>query len=153
MFRLQGRSLQLFQRVGLSPAPDGSVDSVLLVDDILPVSRLDGSILPQRDAEVAARIPATSDGDFAARADAFVRATVPDEFNGKSINFLQKYLSGSGSDTNQVTGATAVFGWPVPGVLDGSTSGDPNLYQRFERADLNITLPLDVPIHSCLAIF
>lgn len=131
LFRLRGESVQLFQRVALRLDSDGSPAPLRLLDtELLPLRRLDGSSLPSPEPDLLARRPGPEQPDFAARADAFLRETVPDRLGERPIGFSRLYRSVGGDDG---PAGLDLFGWPTSGPTVAPE--DPRLvFQRFEYA-------------------
>ena len=129
-FRLRGAWVQLFQRVGVRLLADGRVEVLPLLDD-LPLSRLNGSELPQPDPALASRQPRPYEPGFERRADAFLREEVPDVFEGRPVGFLRTFLAAAGGDS--APAALTVYGWPSSRPAADPANGD-LIYQRFEQA-------------------
>lgn len=129
--RLRGEWLQLFQRAALRRLPDGSVAAVELPSErYLPIERVGGSELPDDDPELLARAPSGRDGPE--RLDAWIRDHVPNEFEGRRVNFRRVFSSLFGT-TEDPRRAVDLFGLPTSRPRLDPTTGI-FVYQRFQRA-------------------
>jgi hypothetical protein len=86
---------------------------------------LDGLTVPSVDPALVFVEPTPDQPNYDARVDAFLQATVPDQWNGQPVNFLST-LSDTGID--------------VVGLPTSAVAADPNnpqfIYQRFQNAVL-----------------
>jgi hypothetical protein len=83
---------------------------------------LDGLSVPQADPSLVFVTPTPNQPNYSARVEAFVEATVPDNWNGEPVAFLST-LNDAGID--------------VVGLPTSAVAADPNnpnfIYQRFEN--------------------
>ncbi len=145
-FTLQGAPAQLFQVALLQVQPDGSVRPVnLLGPGYLPYTHFDGLTVPALDPAIQAVAPTQSQPDYGARLIEFVRAVVPDAFQGQPVNF-QSTLFGSvscdaafpdGNCQSDLLPLMDVEVWGLPTSMPAADPNNPNfVYQRFERGVL-----------------
>ncbi|MCC7105310.1 MAG: hypothetical protein IT307_09225 [Chloroflexi bacterium] len=129
--RLRGEWLQLFQRSALRRRDDGTVEAVDLPSDrYLPIRRLNGAVLPATDDQLVAASPDASAAS--GRLEAWLRATVPDEFEGERVNFRRAFSSLFGT-VNDIRRGADLFGVPASRPARDPVSGA-FVYQRFQRA-------------------
>ncbi len=138
-FRLLGFTVQCFQRQVLQVFPDGSVHPLNLLDPgLFPVTSVNFSTFPAYDPAVASAAPPPDTPDYGQAVLRYLRATVPDTFEGRPVNFLRTYLDaappGSGGFPPLV--ALEVYGFPT-----SKPAVDPRnanfVYQRFQRGILH----------------
>jgi hypothetical protein len=86
---------------------------------------LDGLTVPQADPALVFVAPTPDQPEYAERVAAFVTSTVPDDFNGQPVDFLQTFTD---------NGVDAL------GLPTSEPAADPNnpqfIYQRFQNAVL-----------------
>jgi hypothetical protein len=86
---------------------------------------LDGLTIPAADPALAFIAPTPDQPNYSARLDAFLSATVPDQFNGQPVAFLST-LNDTGVD--------------ILGLPTSAPKADPNnpqfIYQRFQNGVL-----------------
>jgi len=104
----------------------GFVGALLVVPQVsLAAGPLDGLTVPKADPALEFVAPRANQPQYAERVAAFVASTVPDDFNGQPVDFLQT-LNDVGVDT---------LGLPT-----SAPAADPNnpqfVYQRFENGVL-----------------
>jgi hypothetical protein len=124
-FTLYGSPVQLFERAALVVLPDGSVQALDLTQPgWLPYTGFNGSTVPAIDGAVQATTPSADQANYGLRMGEFVRATVPDTWNGLPVDFFST-LGGTAPDL-------AV--WGAPTSRPAADPRDPNMvYQRFQR--------------------
>ena len=87
-FKLDGFQVQIFQRLIMQLQPDGSVQTLNLLDQgLMPYTRINGSTFPAPDPAVIAATPPVSSPTYATDITEFVRAQAPDTFDGQPVNF------------------------------------------------------------------
>jgi hypothetical protein len=126
-FTLFGQPTQLFQKAALQVQTDGSVQAMQLADPSLePNNQIDGLTVPPADPELAFVAPTLDQPNYGARLQVFVQGSVPDTFNGQSVQFLSTYNS---------EGGAAV--WGLPTSTPKTDPNNPNfVYQRFQNGIL-----------------
>jgi hypothetical protein len=126
-FLLFGKPTQIFQNAALQVQPDGSVQPMPLADPgVLAGVQLGGLTIPATDGALAFVAPNADQANFAARLPVFLKAAVPDAWNGQPVQFLSTF---------NAQGGTTVWGLPT-----SSPKADPNnpsfVYQRFQNGVL-----------------
>jgi hypothetical protein len=126
-FTLAGQPVQLFENAALAVQPDGSVQSLQLSDPgLVPYTRLNGLTVPATDQALAFVAPSPDQPNYDARLQVYLKATVPDTWNGQPVGFYSTFTN---------TGGVAVWGLPT-----SSAAADPNnpgfVYQRFQNGIL-----------------
>lgn len=146
-FLLEGFPVQLFQRALLQAMPDGGVATMNLLDSgLMPYTQINFSTFPAPDPALIAAAPPASDPGYAEEAIAFVRANVPDRWEGLPVDFQRGFFS-------RVRLEDAFpDGWGEPalvpllnlelwGLPTSRPAFDPNnhgfVYQRFQRGILH----------------
>ena len=139
-FLLDGFQVQIFQREVMQLQPDGSVQTLNLLDQgLMPYTQINGSTFPAPDPAVIAATPSVSDPNYAAEIQDFVRAQAPDIFQGQPVNYATTFY-------NTVTAQDAPDADPalLPGFdlqIWGAPTSQPAyepsnsnfIYQRFQR--------------------
>jgi hypothetical protein len=129
--RLRGEQIQLFQRSALRRRADGGVEAVDLPSDrYLPIRRVNGAVLPAADDRLVAASPGASAAS--GRLEEWLRANVPDEFEGKRVNFRRAFSSLFGT-ANDIRRGADLFGVPTSQPARDPITGA-FVYQRFQRA-------------------
>jgi hypothetical protein len=86
-FTLLGTPVQIFQRQVMQLQPDGSVGMLnLLDDDIMPYTKINGSVFPGIDKTLLKNAPGVGQKDYHARALQYVRESAPDVWQGVRVN-------------------------------------------------------------------
>src|SRR5262245_42963967 len=94
LFLLDGFQVQIFQREIMQLQPDGSVQTLNLLDPgLMPYTRINGSTFPAPDPAVVAATPPVSDPNYATDILAFVQQQAPDVFEGQPVNFGTTFFS------------------------------------------------------------
>ena len=142
-FVLLGQEIQLFRNHVLRQNADGSIATMPLLDiGAVPSLRAGGRSLPPADQQVAAAAAAPGEPDYAGRAQAFIRANAPDQWEGLPVGFYAAFLAtvtfqdafpdGSGDPALLPGFAQEVWGLPVSRPT--RDPGNPDLvYLRWER--------------------
>ena len=142
-FLFQGFRVQFFQRLIMQLNPDGSVSTLNLLDPgLMPYTRINFSTFPAPDPRMAGAAPRVGTPDYSDKLMAFIKANVPDQWNGLPVNFWKTF-------NNTVTYQDAYpNGGPDPGIMPAinlemwgvpisAPAYDPNnhnfVYQRFQR--------------------
>lgn len=138
-FRLLGFTVQCFQRQVLQVFPDGSVHPLNVLDPgLFPITSVNFSTFPAYDPAVASAAPPPDTPDYGQAVLRYLRATVPDTFEGRTVNFLRTYLAAAppGSGGFPALVALDVYGFPT-----SQPAVDPHnanfVYQRFQRGILH----------------
>ena len=93
-FLFLGTEVQFFQRQIMQLRPDGGVGTLNILDeDLMPYTRINGSVFPASSGAVLAGAPSPGAPDYAEQVLRFVLANAPDSFNGQSVNFGQTFLN------------------------------------------------------------
>ncbi len=142
-FTLLGFPVQFFQREVLQRKPDGSVGTLNLLDQgLMPYTEINGSVYPAPDPRITSLTPLPDTPDYGTRMLEFIRATVPDLFDGQDVNFFQTFSNtvrmsdafpnGGGSPDLLLLMDLEIWGAPT-----SQPAYDPNnrnfIYQRFQR--------------------
>jgi hypothetical protein len=145
-FLLLGKPSQLFQRALLQVQPDGTVlPANLMGSNLLPYTHFNGLTVPATDRALAAVTPNPSQPQYGARLLEFVRATVPDTWQGQSVGFQSAVFSTVSCGVAFPHGGCtpdllALIGLEVWGAPTSAPAADPRnpsfIYQRFERGVL-----------------
>jgi hypothetical protein len=124
-FVLYGSPVQLFERAALVVQPDRSVQVLDLTDPgWLAYTHFNGSTVPAADGAIQTLTPTPSQPSYPARLSEFVRATVPDNWNGQPVGF---YSLLGGDSPNLAL-------WGVPTSRPAADPNNPSvIYQRFQR--------------------
>lgn len=140
---LLGYPTQFFQRHVMQLGPDGNVRLINLLDsDVMPFTRINGSVFPAVDEKVKAQTPAPSDPAYADKIVQFVRSQAPDDWQGKAVGFGRTFLGtvgcrnafpeGECQETLLPLMDVELWGAPVSGpAVDPGNPGF--VYQRFQR--------------------
>ncbi len=141
-FQLLGKRVQLFQRQVLALEADGSARPLNLLDDLLPITRVNGSTFPEADPELTAFLPPPGAEGYLDQVLDYVARTAPDRWNGLPVNFGATFRGtvsceeafGTGACPERVLAALAleVWGLPTSRPAFDPTNGDV-VYQRFQR--------------------
>jgi hypothetical protein len=120
-FTLYGSPVQLFERAALQVQSDGSVQVMqLTAPAFLPYTHLAGLTVPAADPALALVTPGPEQSNYASRLTEFLRATVPETWNGRPVAFSST-LIGQGVDV-----------WGVPTSAPTVDPRNPRfVYQRF----------------------
>ena len=140
VFRLDGFSVQIFQREVMQLWPDGSVHTLNLLDaGLLPYTKINGSTFPAPDPSVINLTPTPSDPAYATRIVQFVQEQAPDTFMGEPVNFGQTFSTTvTAQDAPDAPDSILpLFDLDVWGAPTSQPARDPNnfdfIYQRFQR--------------------
>ena len=138
-FRLQGFTVQLFQRRIVQLGPRGHARLLNTLDPgLLPYTGFNGSTFPAPDAGLVAQAPDPTDQPAVL---AFVKAHAPDSFDGQPVDFYQTFahtVSGgtafpAGGDTHLLPGFDLEL-WGVPTSQPTVDPANHNfVYLRFQR--------------------
>lgn len=125
-FNLYESPVQLFERAVLQLRPDGAVQVMPLTGPgPLPYTHMAGLTLPAPDPALAFVAPSPDQLNYTSRRVEFLRATVPDAWNGQPLQFFS------------VLTADSVDVWGMP---TSSPTADPRnpsfVYQRFQNGIL-----------------
>ncbi|MBV9595875.1 MAG: cellulase family glycosylhydrolase [Chloroflexi bacterium] len=143
-FKLVGFQVQIFQRLVMQLQPDGSVQTLNLLDPgLMPYTQINGSTYPAPDPAVVGATPPVSDPNYNNAIIAFTQQTAPDTFEGQPVNYFQTF-------SNTVTCDDAFPNQPcqqnlLPGLnlqIWGAPTSNPTydptnhnfIYQRFQRS-------------------
>ncbi|MBV9543821.1 MAG: hypothetical protein JOY61_05545, partial [Chloroflexi bacterium] len=147
-FPLLGQRVQLFQRQMLQLGADGNVTLANILDpDILPITSIDGLILPAADPDIVSSAPTPDSPDFATQALSFISVYVPDDWNGLPVKFQTTFLNtltcadlGQDSCDPSQLAAAALEIWGLPTSLPTSDPMNNGfVYQRFQRGVMHFS--------------
>lgn len=146
-FTLLGFTVQFFQRGVMQLRPEGGVATMNLLDrDLMPYTRVNSSSFPAPDQALIDSAPTIDDPEHPAKAVGFLRAHVPNSWQGLPVNFLDSYLSTvryedafpSGDGNEALLPAINLEIWGLP---TSKPAFDPRnhsfVYQRFQRGILH----------------
>jgi hypothetical protein len=146
-FILQGFTVQLFQRGMLQLMADGSVATMNLLDGgMMGFSRINGSTFPAAERQLLDGAPSPNDPDFGEKAIEFLKANIPDQWDGHQVNFLQSYLSTvrfedaypRGNGERALVPLLNLELWGLPTSRPAYDPANHNfVYQRFQRGILH----------------
>ena len=142
-FTLLGTPVQIFQRQVMQLQPDGSVGMLnLLDDDVMPYTKINGSVFPGIDKTLLKNAPGVGQKDYHARALQYVRDSAPDVWQGVRVNFYTTFVNtvtmedafpGGKGDPNLLPGINLeIWGLPTSKPTPDPTNGG-FIYQRFQR--------------------
>jgi hypothetical protein len=148
-FPLLGKRVQIFQRQVLEIRPDGTVAPTnVLTEDFLPITHMDGLILPSIDPDLVGSAPSVSSPDYLSQARSFVSVYVPDVWNDLPVNFQTTYLESVSCadafgdqpcDPSQLAAlAFELWGLPTSQPTADTLNGE-FVYQRFERGIMHFS--------------
>jgi polysaccharide biosynthesis protein PslG len=139
-FTLDGFQVQIFQREVMQLQPDGSVQTLNLLDPgLMPYTQINGSTFPAPDPAIEAATPPVSDPNYATDIQMFIQKTAPNTFSGQPVNFGTTFLN---TVTAQDAPSAPVsllpgFDLQIWGAPTSQPAFDPNnhqfIYQRFQR--------------------
>ncbi len=93
-FRFLGTQVQFFQRQIMQIRPDGAVGTLNILDaDLMPYTRINGSVFPAADPAVISQAPSPADPGYATKVLDFVQSFAPDTWQGQPVNFDQTFLN------------------------------------------------------------
>lgn len=136
VFTLYGFEIQLFQRQGIQIGPDGSPRGLnILQAPYLDYRRFGGLTIPDVDSNLLADAPKVGSPGYTEDVRSFVRAHVPDAWQGQPVGFLHEFLAaapaGAPAHLRELA-ALEIWGLPLsrpePDPANGSF-----IYQRFQR--------------------
>jgi hypothetical protein len=146
-FTLLGLPVQLFQRAALQQQPDGSVAILNLLDPgLMPYQHANGSTFPAPDPALAMVAPSPDQPEYAARMQEFLRAEVPDTWNGLPVGFRSAFLGTVDCSDAFPSGGCRqdllpLLNLEIWGAPTSSPEYDPGnhdfVYQRFQRGILH----------------
>src|SRR5262249_57465166 len=86
-FKLDGFSVQIFQRIVMQLQPDGSVATLNLLDPgLLPYTNINGSTFPAPDPALVSQTPPVTDPNYATKIIHFIQANPPPTFNANPLH-------------------------------------------------------------------
>jgi hypothetical protein len=138
-FKLEGFTVQFFQRVVLQRQGEMVARLNLLDPGVLPVTHANQSIFPQPDPAIAAQAPPVDDPLYPQHVLDFVRSVAPDTWNGLPVRFFQTF-----NETVPLTPETeanpdlrTLLDLEIWGLPTSQPTYDPGnlgfVYQRFQR--------------------
>ena len=126
-FRLQGFTVQFFQRAVMQLAPDGSARLLNLLDPgLLNYTTFNNAVVPAHDPALVAKAPAPGSPSYATGILDYVRQNAPDTWNGKPVSFGSTFFS--------LPNDAALELWGVPTSQPAYDPANQSfVYQRFQR--------------------
>jgi hypothetical protein len=124
MMTFLGCPVQMFQRhIVQDCAGQGAALINLLDPEIFPYTQVNGSTFPAPDVTLKNNTPQVGTPTYAEDINNFIQGSVPDQFNGAQVNFLQTF---------NALGGLTIWGAPI-----SKPAPDPSnsnfIYQRFQR--------------------
>ncbi|HEU5314484.1 MAG TPA: hypothetical protein VFX49_00105, partial [Chloroflexota bacterium] len=139
---LLGTPVQFFQRHVMQLQGDGRVTLLNLLDPgLLPFTSFGDATLPEPAPDLALGAPLPGSANYADAASFFVATTVPNDWGGVPVGFLDAFLApgraaGAPDPISQVLIGLELFGFPT-----SRPAADPDnatfVYQRFQRTVLH----------------
>ena len=142
-FSLLGQDVQIFRRHVLGLNLDGSVATISLLDTgAVHSATIGGRTLPDADEDLVYGAPRPGVADYAAQAQAFIRANAPEQWEGEPVGFHSAFLQTvrlrdafptGGGDAGLLPGfAQEIWGLPVSQPMRDPQVPDV-IYLRWER--------------------
>jgi hypothetical protein len=141
-FDLYGARTQIFQRQVMQLTPDGDVQTLNLLDDLLPYTSINGSVFPAPDPKVKGAAPSPDDPAYASKIVEFVRQQAPDTWQGRAVGFGRTYFNAVTCESDFAGGGCQpellpllnleVWGLPISAPT-ADPGNDSFVYQRFQR--------------------
>ena len=139
-FTLDGFQVQIFQREVMQLQPDGSVQTLNLLDPgLMPYTQINGSTFPAPDPAIEAATPPVTDPNYATDIQTFIQNTTPNTFSGQPVHFGSTFLNTvTAQDApNAPTSLLPGFDLQIWGAPTTQPAFDQNnrqfIYQRFQR--------------------
>jgi hypothetical protein len=143
-FKLVGFQVQIFQRLVMQIQPDGSVQTLNLLDPgLMPYTQINGSTYPAPDPAIVSATPSVSDPNYNTDIITFTQQTAPDTFQGQPVNYFQTFSTTVTCDDafpNQPCQQNLLPGLNLQiwGAPTSAPTYDPTnhnfIYQRFQRS-------------------
>ncbi len=126
-FRLQGFTVQFFQRAVMQQAPDGSARLLNLLDPgLMPFNSFNGAVVPAFDPALVATAPPPGSPSYGTAIFDYVRRVAVDTWNGTPVRFGATFFN--------ISPDAALELWGVPTSNPAADPNNPNfVYQRFQR--------------------
>ena len=136
-FRLEGFTVQFFQRVVLQQQT-GTVARLNLLDpSILPVTRANQSVFPAPDPSLATAAPDPSDPAYPSRVVEYLSAVSPNTWNGLPVGFSNLFnttVPAEGGVSPEIRTLLNLEIWGLPTSHPQPDPGNGSfVYQRFQR--------------------
>ncbi len=142
VFTLYGFEVQLFQRQGVQIGPGGSPRGLdILKSPYLDYRRFGGHTIPQVDDDLIAAAPTVRSPGYAEAARAFIRAHVPDSWQGRDVGFLRQFLAAAPPEIPshlRELAALEIWGFPLSRPTPDPANAN-FTYQRFQRGVMQHT--------------
>ena len=142
-FRFLGTEVQFFQRQVMQVRPDGQIGTLNLLDtDLLPYTRINGSVLPAASAELVGKAPDPAAQGYGAKVMEFMRANAPEKWGGMDVRFASTFdgtvkYEEAYPDRSADRGVMPLVNLEAWGMPISAPAADPNnagfVYQRFQR--------------------
>jgi len=141
-FTLEGFEVQFFQRVVLQQQGNNVQRLNLLDPNVMPMTRVNQSVFPGPDGQIAAQAPQTSSPSYANDVVEFIRRVSPNTFNGQPVRYFDTFngtvpveIAFAGTTPNP--GLLTLLNLEIWGLPTSNPAPDPSnggfIYQRFQR--------------------
>ncbi|MBV9172170.1 MAG: hypothetical protein JOZ81_19025, partial [Chloroflexi bacterium] len=137
-----GCPVQMFQALIIQVCGNGSPALINMLDpDIFPYTKVNGSTFPSADETMKNNTPPVSDPNYSVNIINFVNQNVPDNWQGRQVNYLQTFNS---------LGGLTIWGAPISQpAADPANAGF--IYQRFQRGIMHYDASQNVTQRILLA--
>lgn len=142
VFTLYGLDVQLFQRLGVQIGSSGSPRGLdILQSPYLDYRHFGGLTIPQVDDDLIAAAPTVGTPGYAEAVRAFIRAHVPDSWQGRDVGFLRTFLAAAPPEPpSHLRELAALEIWGFPRSRPTPDPANANfIYQRFQRGVMYYT--------------
>ncbi len=141
-FLLLGTRVQFFQRHVMQLTPDGRVGLLNLLDDgLLPYTNFGNATVPAFEPLLASAAPSPDTPDYGQAVAAFLATTVPNEWRGLPVGFLDAFLAPARAGGETDPNVQVLIGLELLGFPTSRPAADPAnaafIYQRFQRGVLH----------------
>ena len=143
VFTLYGFEVQLFHRQGIQIGPGGSPRGLdILQSPYLDYRDFGGLTIPHVADDLVAAAPTVGSPGYADTVRAFIRAHVPDSWQGRGVGFLRTFLAAAPPDIpSHLRELAALDIWGFPRSRPMPDPANANfIYQRFQRGVMHYTV-------------
>jgi hypothetical protein len=131
-FQFLGFPVQFFQRQIMQQWPDGSVHTMNLLDDLMPYTRINGSVFPEVNVSLKDRTPDVGSPNYATAIVQFVQQNAPEEWRGLPVRYWTTFRTTVPGTENDPLFNLNVWGAPISEpAYDPSNQGF--VYGRWQR--------------------
>lgn len=142
-FRLNGQSVQFYQRQVMELRASGEVGLLNLLDeDVMPYTRINGAVFPAIDRTLTKQAPTPSEPGYATKIITFIRQNSPDKWTSLPVGFGRTFsqtvkaedaFGGKKVDPGVVAGLNLEL-WGVPTSRpERDPANDNFIYLRYQR--------------------